>query len=263
MIRTNVKFIKFGLAVAMTLGIHVVMIGFPSYEVYASTATEPTISTGTNESNKTARTRSEFIEWHRSTRSLPEMIHFESRVYTTAEFFDAYNGLSFRHGVVNTRNNRGVQALNVTLSEGRVSPSREIQVAAPPQTEQHQGVQPPQIPYIPQQTQPDVPPSDNTMRLLTNEELESLVAIAPSSVDTRSATTLPTRRLTDTELNAWIEEYHLLGGINAFEYEVVRLINEVRASYGLQPWAIDYRLMMAARFHSQEMNDLSYFNHRS
>ena len=99
--------------------------------------------------------------------------------------------------------------------------------------------------------------------MLSSEELLARAAQSPSYHDTRSATVLPTRRLTETELTAWIEEYNSLGGINAFELEVVRLINEVRASYGLQPWAINPQLMMAARFHSQEMIDLRYFSHRS
>ena len=89
--------------------------------------------------------------------------------------------------------------------------------------------------------------------LLTNEELLSLIETAPLHQDTRSATQIPNRRITDVELETWIEEYAELGGINAFELEVVRLINEIRADYGLHPLAICPQISMAARFHSQEL----------
>ena len=89
--------------------------------------------------------------------------------------------------------------------------------------------------------------------LLTNEELLALIETAPIHQDTRSATPLPNRRITDTELETWIEEYAYLGGINAFELEVIRLINEIRADYGLHPLMICTQISMAARFHSQEL----------
>jgi len=99
--------------------------------------------------------------------------------------------------------------------------------------------------------------------LLTSAELISLAETAPSPQQTQSAVTLMNRRLTDAELNAWIAEYRDLGGINAFELEIVRLINAERARYGLQPLYISMELSMAARFHSQEQIDLSYFAHTS
>jgi len=99
--------------------------------------------------------------------------------------------------------------------------------------------------------------------LFTDTELLAMIEEAPSREDTRSATTIPNRRLTDNELNAWIAEYHALGGMNAFELEVAMLINEVRVQYGLRPLAISPELSIAARFHSQEMDDLSFFAHTS
>ena len=50
---------------------------------------------------------------------------------------------------------------------------------------------------------------------------------------TRSSILLPNRRLSDTERADWIAEYESLGGPNAFELEVVRLVNEIRAEHGL------------------------------
>ena len=131
----------------------------------------------------------------------------------------------------------------------------------------------------PQQTAPTPPPANTDeeaiedrevisvlfeeVTLLTSEELLSLIKTAPLHQDTRSATPLPNRRITDMELETWIEEYIELGGINAFELEVVRLINEVRADYGLHPLAICPQKCMAARFHSQEMVELDYLAHQS
>ena len=101
------------------------------------------------------------------------------------------------------------------------------------------------------------------LTLLTNDELLAWAEVAPSHEDTRSATTLTNRRLTDVELRAWIDEYQVLGGINAFELEVIRLINEFRAENELPPLAVSMELSMAARFHSQDMVDLDYLAHQS
>ena len=99
--------------------------------------------------------------------------------------------------------------------------------------------------------------------MLTDEQLSEFVANAPDIWDTRSAVTMTNRRMTTAEIIAWGVEFWELGGINAFELEVVRLINIERAAYGLHPLAISPQLSLAARFHSQEMADLNYFAHRS
>jgi uncharacterized protein YkwD len=97
---------------------------------------------------------------------------------------------------------------------------------------------------------------------LTNEQLLELIETAPDITETRSAVTLANRRITEKELAAWTEEYWELG-INAFELEMVRLINIERENNRLEPLKISPTLMMSARFHSQEMADLRFFNHRS
>jgi len=99
--------------------------------------------------------------------------------------------------------------------------------------------------------------------LLTSEQLLEIAETAPDFTETRSAEILANRRITETELTAWIAEYWELGGINAFEMEVVRLINIEREKYGFHPLAIEPNLMMAARFHSQDMADRQFFSHRS
>jgi len=99
--------------------------------------------------------------------------------------------------------------------------------------------------------------------MLTDYELSELIIISPDVADTRSNLIMPGRRITSAELTAWSYEYWELGGVNAFELEVVRLINIERTAVGLHPLSINPQLSMAARFHSQEMADLRFFNHRS
>jgi|GEM_PF-3227946 len=70
--------------------------------------------------------------------------------------------------------------------------------------------------------------------------------------------TLPNRRLTDAERQAWIDEYHAMGGATSFEIEVVRIINELRAERGAGPLQISNNLMMAARLHTQLLTDLNF-----
>ena len=74
---------------------------------------------------------------------------------------------------------------------------------------------------------------------------------------------IPNRRLTADEIAQWIEEYDAQGGPNAFELEVLRLVNEERAQAGVNPLSMNMSMMMAARFKSQSMVDLGYFSHTS
>ena len=74
---------------------------------------------------------------------------------------------------------------------------------------------------------------------------------------TRSAIRLPNRQLTAQERANWIAEYNRMGGASAFELEVVRLINVERSRHGLNPLAIDTRLMHASRFYAQLLSNLN------
>ena len=74
---------------------------------------------------------------------------------------------------------------------------------------------------------------------------------------------IPNRRLTQAELDAWIAEYHRLGGPNDFELEVLRLVNIERERAGVSPLAANETLMMAARFKTQSMGDIGYMGHES
>jgi len=85
----------------------------------------------------------------------------------------------------------------------------------------------------------------------------------PTPTPAHDTTTIPNRALTQSELNAWIANYHAQGGINAFELEVLELVNAERESRGLQPLNMSPTLMMAARFKAQSMHDIGYFSHTS
>ena len=51
--------------------------------------------------------------------------------------------------------------------------------------------------------------------------------------------------------------------VTAFEQEVVRLVNEVRAQNGLSPLTANWELSRVARYKSQDMADNRYFSHTS
>ena len=74
--------------------------------------------------------------------------------------------------------------------------------------------------------------------------------------------TIPNRRLTNAELDSWIVAYSFQGE-NAFELEVIRLVNVERQREGLHPLQLENTLAMAARFKAQSMQNLNYFSHRN
>lgn len=51
--------------------------------------------------------------------------------------------------------------------------------------------------------------------------------------------------------------------IAAFEQEVIRLVNEIRAENGLKALTYDWELARVARYKSQNMKDNRYFSHTS
>ncbi|MCL2400501.1 MAG: CAP domain-containing protein [Defluviitaleaceae bacterium] len=73
---------------------------------------------------------------------------------------------------------------------------------------------------------------------------------------TQSSMSLPNRRLTENERQAWIKEYHANGGASAFELEVIKLVNEIRRNHSLNELSICETLMMASRFYVQTLANL-------
>ena len=73
---------------------------------------------------------------------------------------------------------------------------------------------------------------------------------------------LPSRRLTSNELNAWRQQYDITG-ISPIELEILRLTNIEREKAKVAPLGLHPNLFRAARFKSQEMRDLDYYDHGS
>lgn len=84
--------------------------------------------------------------------------------------------------------------------------------------------------------------------VFSSEELVEMISAAPHYSQTRQFH--PPRKMYPTELAAWIRIYNELGGINAQEFELYKIINEVRAEYGLPPFILCPRLSMASRLFS-------------
>lgn len=55
----------------------------------------------------------------------------------------------------------------------------------------------------------------------------------------------------------------LSASVRAYEQEVIRLVNEQRARYGLAPLSENWELSRVARYKSQDMVDNRYFSHTS
>ena len=51
--------------------------------------------------------------------------------------------------------------------------------------------------------------------------------------------------------------------VTAYEQEVIRLVNEIRAENGLKALTYDWELSRVARYKSQDMKDNGYFSHTS
>ena len=51
--------------------------------------------------------------------------------------------------------------------------------------------------------------------------------------------------------------------VSSYETQVVELVNEIRAQYGLTPLTLNWQLSRVARYKSQDMADNNYFSHNS
>ena len=136
-----------------------------------------------------------------------------------------------------------------------------------------EGTEPPEEPESteppeePEGTEPPEEPQENDLQEYTAlTEDDWFGELITSEFSTMSGWTpempLPLRRLTPVELNAWNQHYNI-AGIHPIELEILRLTNIERAKVGSPPVAINSRLFRAARFKSQEMQNLNYFSHTS
>ena len=201
-----------------------------STAVFASTPTEPTIK-GWGGFNNT-HTRGEFLTFSPDWNS--NYVYFEGRIYTRAEFFDAYHGSAFNVGGLRERLEVIVHA--PVLREGVISAPRPIVAVVETPGEE-----------TPQRTGPIVPqiPRDQAI-VFSDAELVEMIANAPTVHETAPVLPPPVWG-TQSEIDAWVEEYWSKGGPNAYELEIIRLTNLHREAFGLPLLAICPNLMMAAR----------------
>jgi|GEM_PF-2725660 len=133
-------------------------------------------------------------------------------------------------------------------------------------------VQPPVTPPVVQppvnkQTPPVVqPPVNNTPAPPATDEgfvdINGFAPVVKTAAEWRAVgentmvgSVLPNRRLTDAERQAWISSYD---GLNAYEIEVIRLINEIRVEHGLNQLRFCHQRSLATRFHSQILRDTGF-----
>jgi len=244
------KLVSLCLALVMFIG---TQSGMNTIEVFAAENT-PTIVMG----DSSPMTRDEFLEW-RNQRGIRH-ISIDGRIYPAGIFFDWANGQSFDYGELSG----GI--LHVTLRSNTVTQSN----GAPRQDTANTTLNQNTPPVNGQNTQigGDSSPiifTGTTPILFSYDELTAMIETVPhqNPLDVRSEITLPNRALTESELEAWIDEYNEMGGVTAFELAVVREINRVREQYGLRPLALDPTLMMSARLKTQEFGDLQYQDHIS
>ena len=264
--KTIIKSIT-AITLALLISAGSVLIGTSILEAYAAAANnESTIRIGDNN----PMSRDEFLAWS-SQRGIRHF-RIDGRIYPAGIFFNGHSGQSFSYGELS----EGI--LNVTLRPG-VAPTNSgasqsgASVAETSSTSTHVSATPTPTPASAASTtapqNPDVTSpitfEDMTPILFSDDELTAMVEGVPHAgpLETRSAITLPNRRLTDTELDAWIYEYNYMGGATAFELGVIREVNRVRERYGLPPLALNPALMMSARLKTQEFGDLQYFGHHS
>lgn len=86
--------------------------------------------------------------------------------------------------------------------------------------------------------------------LLSQTEIQNLIAIAPSRQETRPSPH-PNRAMTDAELQAWIAKYRFNGGLNSFELQALYDLNNFFAEEGIVAAQICPQLSMAARLMAQ------------
>lgn len=119
-------------------------------------------------------------------------------------------------------------------------------------------VNPTEAPTQPPQPTPTTAPSEQATELPT--EQATVAPPKPTEAPISPATEAPVPTQAPTEKSTESQQNQSL---NAYELEVVRLINEIRAQYGLGQLSINTELSHVARIKSQDMHDKGYFSHTS
>ncbi|MCL2573095.1 MAG: stalk domain-containing protein [Defluviitaleaceae bacterium] len=89
--------------------------------------------------------------------------------------------------------------------------------------------------------------------------LENMLDAGTMSISNIALST--TRQATQEERDEWVSEFHSMGGINAFELEVARLVSEIRVEHGLSPVVLDETMVMSARYHTQILIHSGFRSH--
>jgi uncharacterized protein YkwD len=210
-----------------------------------ATSGTPTIRMGSN----TPMTRNEFMEW--TSQKGVRHIQIDGRIYPASIFFNWASGQLFSYGELN----EGILHVELRLVESNGLNNLPALNNADANENSPDGSGCPVLAIF----------DGSTPIMLTDDELTSLIESAQhqTPMDTRRNMTLSRKRLTETELAAWINDYKEMGGATAFELSVVLEINRVREQHGLSLLALDPVLMMSARLKTHEFADLQYFNHIS
>ena len=97
-------------------------------------------------------------------------------------------------------------------------------------------------------------PTESSIEQATSAPTNPTEAPISPSTEALEPTQAPTEKATEPQQNQ---------SLNAYELEVVRLINEIRAQYGLGQLTVNTQLSHVARIKSQDMHDKGYFSHTS
>ena len=115
------------------------------------------------------------------------------------------------------------------------------------------------IQLCPDQTVPDTTPdTDNTPDIDTTPDTDNT-----PDVDTTPDTDSKPDTTPDTDNKPGTDTTPDSGSINSLERQVVALVNQERAAYGLSPLTLSADLSDGARLKSQDMRDNRYFDHNS
>lgn len=103
--------------------------------------------------------------------------------------------------------------------------------------------------------QPETQPAAEKPTSAPEQKPTETPAAKPTEAPAVKPTEAPATKPTEAQQSGY--------SLNAYEAEVVELINDIRAQYGLGQLSIDTELSRVARIKSQDMRDKGYFSHQS
>lgn len=123
-------------------------------------------------------------------------------------------------------------------------------------------VTPTETPAQPSEATPAAAPTEQPTSEPTEVPTENATEMPPKPTEapTSPATEAPVSTQAPTEKAA---EPQQIQALNAYELEVVRLINEIRTQYGLGQLTVNTELSRVARIKSKDMREKGYFSHTS